>query len=123
MMYFSCVVGCINLQASEWLNVSFHHNFNFYYKKTSTQNLKVLDSLLRLEFQKIEQKINYNSNQSIDIFIQENRRPNSILVNTQINPGEINVLKPKINLQLYTSPIEVLSDFRLQVSKILIESG
>jgi hypothetical protein len=120
-MYFYCVVGCINLQASEWLNVSFHHNFNFYYKKTSTQNLKVLDSLLRLEFQKIEQKINYNSNQSIDIFIQENRRPNSILVNTQINPGEINVLKPKINLQLYTSPIEVLSDFRLQVSKILIE--
>ena len=121
MMYFYCVVGCINLQASEWLNVSFHHNFNFYYKKTSTQNLKALDSLLRLEFQKIEQKINYNSNQSIDVFIQENRIPNFTSTNALINPGEINVLKPKINLKLYTDPKEVLTDFRLQVSRILIE--
>ena len=80
-----------------------------------------MDSLLRLEFQKIEQKINYNSNQSIDVFIQENRIPNFTSTNALINPGEINVLKPKINLKLYTDPKEVLTDFRLQVSRILIE--
>jgi hypothetical protein len=76
MISLYCLISCLNLQASEWLNVSFHRNFNFYYKRTPIQDVKVLDTLLRQEFQKIEQKINYNSNQSIDIYLYKNKSLN-----------------------------------------------
>jgi hypothetical protein len=121
MISLYCLISCLNLQASEWLNVSFHRNFNFYYKRTPIQDVKVLDTLLRQEFQKIEQKINYNSNQSIDIYLYKNKSLNFTSENEPTNPGEINVLKPKINLVLLGSPDEVLKHFKFQVSRILIE--
>ncbi|MCH1473381.1 MAG: hypothetical protein L7V85_05665, partial [Bacteroidia bacterium] len=78
----------INSQASEWTTISFNQNFNFYYKNIDFENLKCLDSLLTAEFHEIEQKINYNINQSIDIYLYEKMAYIHLKQNKQ-NPGEI----------------------------------
>ncbi len=126
MVFIRCIIFSfgllcfINSQASEWTTISFNQNFNFYYKNIDIENLKYLDSLLTAEFHEIEQKINYNTNQSIDIYLYEKMAYIHLKQNKQ-NPGEIIVSKPKVELTLYNSPEDLLIDFRFQVSKILVE--
>ena len=111
----------INTQANEWNTISFNQNLNFYYKNTAINNLKVLDSVLSIEFHAIEQKINYNTNQSIDIYLHEDSVFLSKLKEDQMNPGEIPISKPKVILKLFSSPKNIRTDFKFQVSKILVE--
>ena len=126
MVFIRCIIFSfgllcfINSRASEWTTISFNQNFNFYYKNIDIENLKSLDSLLTAEFYEIEQKINYNTNQSIDIYLYEKIACIHLNQNKQ-NPGEIIVSKPKVELTLFNSPEDLLIDFRFQVSKILVE--
>lgn len=111
----------INTQANEWNTISFNQNLNFYYKNTAINNLKVLDSVLSIEFHAIEQKINYNTNQSIDIYLHEDSVFLSKLKEDQMNPGEIPISKPKVVLKLFSNPKKIRTNFKFQVSKILVE--
>ena len=111
----------INTQANEWNTISFNQNLNFYYKNKAINKLKVLDSVLSIEFHAIEQKINYNTNQSIDIYLHEDSMFLSKLKEDQMNPGEIPISKPKVILKLFSSPKNIRTDFKFQVSKILVE--
>ena len=126
MVFIRCIIFSfgllcfINSRASEWTTISFNQNFNFYYKNIDIENLKSFDSLLTAEFYEIEQKINYNTNQSIDIYLYEKMACIHLKQNKQ-NPGEIIVSKPKVELTLFNSPEDLLIDFRFQVSKILVE--
>lgn len=110
---------CVYVSAHAWEVVSFNR-ISIYHPSLELKKIYKLESIFDDELKKIENRINYTTNETVDIFLTFNLSE-AIHSNYLTTTGQVDLAKPKIVLDLKQSPDVLLSSYRYQITQILVD--
>ncbi|MGB0851312.1 MAG: hypothetical protein ACPGTP_08685, partial [Bacteroidia bacterium] len=112
-----------NLIAQDY-KVHSNSDFNFYFTSETKPFISQIDSILRIELRYIQKRLNYHTNNPIDVFLIKERIPDYLLKNEVLKSygGGVIVLNyRKVPVELSRGPQYIKENFRYRASRILVD--
>lgn len=120
---FLLACGSINASA-QYSKLYKSEDFSFHFNESSEERISFLDSTFKVELGDLQKRVNYYTNNPLDILLLENSSFTASNIIGSFEPvveGQVKLSKSQVSIDLQSNLNDIIAQFRFQVIKILVD--